>query len=279
MIKIAKILTPIFVLLLFVTNISAQNWSRYGSKSHEIGFMTGSTHFTTDYGERYLFKSNVGGNVGISFGIIHYLTFTDYRYRWNQQTSYWTDHFRLRNELSYMSADLDHFGQYVDVTQTSIEADKLRAMHGKASVVNLGTQLEFHFKNITDYGSRRFSDMKWSPFVSLGVLGVFYNPSLETDFGDGNWQSDLSLLYEKWAVPGAVSVEANFALSATASFGTRYRMGEYSDLAFEAKWQYYFSNWIDGLNATKPTLNNPDPNNNFNDWNVSLQISYIYYLN
>jgi len=279
LIKIAKILTPIFVLLFFVTNTSAQNWSRYGNNSHEIGFMTGSAHFTTDYGERFLFKSNVGGNVGIAFGLIHYLTFTDYRYRWNQRTSYWAEHFRLRNELSYMSADLDHFGKYVDETQTSIEADKLRAMHGKANVINLGTQLEFHFKNISHYGSRRFPDMKWSPFVSLGVLGVFYNPTLETDYGDGDWKNDLSLLYEKWAVPGAVSDEADFALSATASLGTRYKIGEYSDLAIEAKWQYYFSNWIDGLNATEPTPNNPDPNNKFNDWNVSLQISYIYYLN
>jgi hypothetical protein len=38
--------------------------------------------------------------------------------------------------------------------------------------------------------------------------------------------------------------------------------------------QYYFSNWVDGLN--------PDPTiykeNKANDWNVWLNFGYIYYL-
>jgi len=277
LIKIAKILTPIFVL--FVTNISAQNWNKYSNTSHEVGLFSGSTHFTTDYGQRFLFRSNVGGNVGVSKGILYYLTFTDYRYRWNQRSSYFVEHFRLRNELSYMSARLDHFGEYVDPSQTSIEADKLRAMHGEAKVINLGTQLEFHFKNIDDFGSRRYPDMKWSPYISLGVLGVYYNPSIYTDYGDGDWKSNPSLLYEKWAVPGAASDDSGFSFSATAGIGTRKKLGEYSDIFIEAKWQYYFTNWVDGLNATQPTANIPDPNNKYNDWNVSLQIGYIYYLN
>ncbi|MFT6755089.1 MAG: hypothetical protein ACJAV9_000568, partial [Urechidicola sp.] len=67
-----------------------------GNKTHEIGVMIGSSSFTTDYGQRYTFKSNVGGNVGQGFGIIHYLTFTDYRYRWDQDTNYWKEHFRIR---------------------------------------------------------------------------------------------------------------------------------------------------------------------------------------
>ncbi|AOW22107.1 hypothetical protein LPB138_12175 [Urechidicola croceus] len=261
-----------------MTTASAQNWSRYGNNSHEIGFMTGSTHFTTDYGERYLFKSNVGGNVGIGFGIIHYLTFTDYRYRWNQRTSYWADHFRLRNELSYFSADLDHFGKYVDESNVGEQADKLRAMHGKARVINIGTQLEFHFVNITDFGSRRDPDLTWSPYLSLGILGVFSNPELISEYGDGDWNADQNILYEKWAVPGAVNDDAQFIFSATAGVGTRLKIGEYSDVFIESKWQYYFSNWVDALNAKVPTTNTI-PNNKYNDWNVFLHVGYIYYLN
>ncbi len=272
MIKIAKILTPIFVLFLTVTNTSAQNWSRQGDNSHEIGFMTGSSHFTTDYGERYLFKSNVGGNVGIGFGVIHYLTFTDYRYRWNQRSNYFREHFRLRNEVSFMSADLDHFGQYVDESQTSVDADKLRAMHGKTKVINVGTQIEWHFKNINDFGSRRFPKMKFSPYLSFGVLGVFYKPELYSDLGD--WKQDQSILYPKWAVPGTVSDEADFTLSLTGGVGTRHKLGEYSDIFIEAKWQYYFTNWVDGLNATDPAANNK-----FNDWNMFIHMGYIFYLN
>jgi hypothetical protein len=275
LIKIAKILTPIFVLFFFATNtVSAQNWHKFGNTSHEIGFMSGSAHFTTDYGERFLFKSNVGGNVGVGFGIIHYLTFVDYRYRWNQQASWWVDHFRLRNEISYMSADLDHFGQYVDESQTSDQADRLRAMSGKSRTLNIGTQLEYHFKNITDFGSRRDPDNKYSPYASLGVLGVFYDPSLYSDYGDGDWQADQSILYEKWAIPGTVNDDKGFAFSITAGLGTRKKIGEYSDIFIEAKWQYYFSNWIDGLNATDPAANNL-----FNDWNMFIHAGYIYYLN
>lgn len=272
MIKIIKILLPIFVLLFIVTNTSAQNWSKYGKSSHEIGFMSGSSHFTTDYGERFLFKSNVGGNVGLGFGIIHYLTFTDYRYRWNRQTSYWAEHFRLRNEISFMSADLDHFGQYVDESQTSLEADKLRAMHGKSNVINVGTQLEWHIRNIEDFGSRRDPYMKFSPYISFGVLGVFYNPSLYSDLGD--WKLNQSILYQKWAVPGTVNDEANFTLSLTGGIGTRMKVSEYADIFIESKWQYYFSDWVDGLNATDSSANNE-----FNDWNLFLHIGYIYYLN
>lgn len=272
MIKIAKILTPIFVIFFSITNSSAQNWSRYGDNSHEIGFMTGSAHYTTDYGQRYLFKSNVGGNVGMGFGIIHYLTFTDYRYRWNQRTNYFRDHFRLRNEVSYMSADLDHFGKYVDESNTTPEADKLRAMHGKTRTINIGTQLEWHMLNITDFGSRRFPRMKLSPYLSFGVLGTFYKPTLESDLGD--WREDPNLLYPKWAVPGAVNEDAGFTLSLTGGVGTRYKIGEYSDIFAEAKWQYYFTNWVDGLNATDPAANNK-----FNDWNMFLHVGYVYYLN
>ena len=78
--------------------------------SNEIGVISGSASFTTDYGERFNFRSNVGGNVGMGFGLIYYLNFTDYRYRWNHRTAYFAEHFRLRGELSYMSANLDHFG-------------------------------------------------------------------------------------------------------------------------------------------------------------------------
>lgn len=280
MIKITKILTPIFVIFLFITSASAQNWKKHGKLTHEVGFMTGSAHFSTDYGERFLFDSNFGKNVGAGFGIIHYLTWADYRYRWNQRTSFWRDHFRLRNEISYFSAKLNHYGQYVDPSQTSIEADKLRAMHGEAKTINFGTQLEFHIVNITDYGSRRNQHLRFSPYVSFGMLGVYYNPSIYSDFGDGDWESNQSLLYEKWAVPGAVNDDGGLAFSLTTSIGTRYKISEYGDIFFETKFQYFFSDWIDGLNATQPTPGTPGgPNNLFNDWSMFIHIGYVYYLN
>lgn len=239
--------------------------------SHEIGFISGAASFTTDYGQRNHFLSNVGGNVGAGIGVVYYLNFTDYRYRWNQRTNYFNEHFRLRGELSYMSAKLDHFGKYVDESQTSLEADKLRAMHGTSYLVNLGAQLEFHIVDIVDFGSRRIPDLKWSPYLSAGFMVDFYNPSLRSDMGD--WEQDISVIYEKWRVPGAINVNANITGSATLGIGTRHKFGEYSDILIESRWQYFFSNYVDGLNAKQ------DIANKNNDWLVWLHVGYVYYLN
>ncbi|MGV6844579.1 MAG: THC0290_0291 family protein [Lutibacter sp.] len=260
-----KIVTP-FILIFSLQIAHSQDYA-----SHEIGFITGAAAFTTDYGQRYNFKANVGGNVGMGIGLIYYYNFTDYRYRWNQRTNYFNEHFRIRGELSYMSANLDHFGIYVDPSQTSLEADKLRAMHGKSQILNLGAQLEFHWVDIVDFGSRRIPDLKWSPYLSAGAMVNYYKPELRSDMGD--WQQDISVIYEKWRVPGAISVKANFTMSATLGIGIRHKLGEYSDILLESRWQYFFSNFIDGLNAKD------DPANKYNDWLLWVHIGYTYYLN
>ena len=278
--KITKILTPIFVIFIFITSSSAQNWSKRGKLTHEVGFNIGYAFFSTDYGERFEIKSSGAANAGLGFGLNYYLTFADYRYRWNQRTSYFRDHFRLKAEISYFKAGLKHYGEYVDESHTSDEADKLRAMRGEAKTLNFGAQLEYHFVNITDFGSRRNPKMRLSPYLSFGMMGVHSSPSLSTSYGDGDWESDPSLLFSKWAVPGAVDVDPKLIFSLTSSLGTRIKIGEYSDIVIEGKWQYYFSDWVDGLNATEPYgPNNADPNNLSNDWSLFANIGYVFYLN
>ena len=69
-----KILKIAFLLLLF---LSAHKSGAQDKNSHEIGIISGSASFTTDYGQRNNFMSNVGGNVGIGIGLIYYLNFQD----------------------------------------------------------------------------------------------------------------------------------------------------------------------------------------------------------
>ncbi len=261
--SIFKILTTISYCF-FIATVIAQDKS-----SHEIGFITGSASFTTDYGERHDFQSNVGGNVGPGIGVIYYINFTDYRYRWNQRTNYWSEHFRIRTEFSYMTAELEHFGIYAD--KDSYAGEQLRAMHGTTQLFNLGAQLEFHIVDIVDFGSRRIPRLKFSPYLSLGLMADFYNPDLESDLGD--WREDPSVLYPKWAVPGTVDTSAGFTGSLTGGIGTRFKIGEYSDILLESRWQYFFSNWVDGLNAKD------DPANKYNDWLLYVHVGYVYYLN
>jgi hypothetical protein len=264
---IYKIITPI-ICCFFIATASAQDGS-----SHELGFFAGSASFTTDYGQRNDFQANVGGNVGPIVGLVYYLNFTDYRYKWNQRTNYFQEHFRLRSEFSYMEANLEHFGEYAD--EDSYAGEQLRAMQGKTQVFNLGAQLEFHIVDIVDFSTRMYKRLRFSPYLSLGLMANFYNPSLTSTLipDDGNWQEDPSALYPKWAVPGTVDTAADVTGSLTWGIGTRFRLGEYSDLFLETRWQYFFSNWVDGLNDKN------DPANKYNDWVFSIQVGYIYYLN
>lgn len=258
---------------LIFTCLIAFNTIAQDKTSHEIGFISGSASFTTDYGERNHFKSNVGGNVGPGFGVVYYLNFTDYRYRWNERTNYFAEHFRVRGEISYMTADLDHFGEWVKPERQTPEADKLRAHHGKTRLLNIGSQLEFHWVDIVDFGSRRIPDLKWSPYFSAGVFVDFYDPDIKSDLG--NW-NDPGVLYPKWDIaidPKAASTRSGTTLSATLGIGTRHKLGEYSDILIESRWQYFFSNYVDGLHSK------PDPANKYNDWLLWVHFGYIYYLN
>ena len=259
------------ILTLFFFCLTAVQIQAQDRASHEIGFIAGSASFTTDYGQRNHLMSNVGGNVGMGFGLIYYMNFTDYRYRWNQRTNYWAEHFRIRGELSYMSADLDHFGKWVDESRTLITADQLRGMHGKTKLINFGAQLEFHIVDIVDFGSRRIPDLNWSPYVSAGFMLDYYDPELKSDLGD--WEQDPNVLFHKWATPGATKMDPNFTGSLTFGVGTRLKVGEYSDLLIESRWQFFFSNFVDGLNAVD------DPANKFNDWLLWVHVGYVYYLN
>ena len=264
-----------FFTFFFLLNVQAQDES-----SHEIGFISGSASFTTDYGERNHFMSNVGGNVGFGFGAVYYLNFTDYRYRWNERTNYWAEHFRVRAELSYMAAELDHFGKWIDAIdnrtgQLSEGAQKLRAHHGKTYLLNLGAQLEFHWVDIVDFGSRRIPDLKWSPYISVGAFVDFYNPSMYSDYGSGDWR-DPGVLFPKWDIndfPTAARVTPGITMSATLGIGTRRKLSYYSDILIESRWQYFFSNYVDGLHARQAV------ENKYNDWLLWVHVGYIYYLN
>lgn len=283
--KSIKISASILFLILSL-NLNAQS-----EKSHEIGIILGSASFTTDYGVRNNFKANVGGNVGMGIGVIYYLNFTDYRYRWNRRTSYFAEHFRVRAEASYMSAKLEHFGEYAE--KPGQWGDRLRAHTGKTYLVNLGAQMEFHLVDIVDFGSRRIPDLHWSPYISAGAFVDYYKPSITStyDTGDpetaGDWTAP-GVLFPKWdnnvlvspldpnsgfLHPNAARDTPGITMSATFGIGTRYKLGEYSDLLIESRWQYFFSNYVDGLNAKD------DPANKFNDWLLWVHVGYIYYLN
>ena len=73
---------------------------------------------------------------------------------------------------------------------------------------------------------------------------------------------------------GGVSNSGGNVWSVVGNVGTRYKLNVMSDLIIDLRGQYYFSDWVEGLNPV-PSMN---PGNKFNDWSVWFSIGYIRYL-
>lgn len=241
--------------------------------SHEIGIIAGPVAFQSDYGERHDLSTNAG-NTGYGIGLIHYLNFS-YRADCNCYTpeTYFNDHFKLRTELSYNKTDLKNFGQWVTANKTSIYADQLRAMRGSTAVTNIGMQLEYFPLSIRQFTSTIGS---WAPFISLGGQFSFYNPKAWSTMGP---LGTPLTTYPKYLVPSdgrpyGLSSESGTVWSVVSSVGTRYKLAPLSDLMVDLRFQYYFSDWVDGNNPNKALFKE----NKSNDWLVWFNVGYIYYL-
>ena len=262
--KMNKYFIIIFLLLFsFSNNVIAQ----FGF-SHEIGGIVGPVAFQSDYGERHNFSTNAG-NTGYGIGLVHYLNFS-YKADCSCYTpeTYFNDHFKLRSELSYNKTNLKHYGQWVDPSKTSVTAEQLRAMRGSTEVTNIGMQLEFFPYSIRDFSATVGS---FAPFISLGGQFSFYSPKAYSELGPGLGQL-TTVTPTKYL--GAFDTRSNSTWSVVSSIGTRYKLSPLSDLIVDLRWQYYFSNWVDGL-SPDPKLY---PENRSNDWNLWLNFGYIYYL-
>ncbi|GAA4953898.1 glutamate dehydrogenase [Algibacter agarivorans] len=262
-----KHLASAFCLFVIVQTASAQL-----GFSHEIGVIAGPLQFRSDYGVREDSKTNFG-NSGFGIGIVHYLNFS-YRADCNCYTTdtYFNDHFKLRNEISWNKTNLEHLGEFVDPSKTSPNANKLRGHKGIAENLDIGTQLEFFPLSIRSFQSFGY---RFAPFGSLGVHYTSFTPEVSTTYAnpDPNAIGDVtdpSNFYSFWD-PGSVDPSPGGTWSIVSSVGVRYKLDKLSDLMLDFRFQYYFSDWVDGLNHQLEFNQN-------NDWLVWLNVGYIYYL-
>ncbi|PKA83063.1 hypothetical protein ATE92_1209 [Ulvibacter sp. MAR_2010_11] len=262
-----RILLLVFFFLIFVKQ---EVYSQFGF-SHEVGLITGPVAFYSDFGVRNDFETN-SGNVGFGVGLIHYINFS-YRADCNCYTrdTFFNDHFKIRNEIDYHKTNLEHLGKWVDPDKTSVTADQLRAMKGSTTVFDIGSQLEYFPLSIRDFAAGGY---KIAPFISFGVHWVNYDPEIYSEIGPLNTPLTTPPKYIN-----SFQQEGDSTWSVVGSIGVRYKLTPLSDLMLDSRWQYYFSNWVDGLN---PSLENngtvPVPENKANDWIYWLNIGYIYYL-
>jgi hypothetical protein len=235
---------------------------------HEIGAIIGPVAFQSDYGERHDLSTNAG-NTGFGIGIIHVLNFSNADY---STKNYFNDHFKVRSELSYNKTKLNHFGQWIKGNPT-LGKQQLKAMNGSTALTDIGMQLEYFPLSLHDF-ERNIGG--WAPFVSLGAHFSFYDAKVKSTMGP---LGTPSTTFPKYLTPTddhpyGFSTETGTVWSVVSSIGTRYNLSYSSDLMIDLRWQYYTSDWVDGL---KP---NPSiyKENKANDWLLWLNIGYIYYL-
>lgn len=240
--------------------------------SPEVGIIAGPVQFRSDYGNRNDSKTNFG-NSGFGIGIINYLNFSYQRnYNYSSRETYFKDHFKVRSEVSWNNTKLEHFGEFVDPSKTSENAKRLRGHTGKAKNFNLGLQLEFYPLSIKDF---EYLNYKWSPFVSLGLNYTFFSSQVSTTYDNPNTSAigditDPSNFYSGWD-PGSVDASKGTTLSLVSSIGVRYKVNRLNDIIIDLRGQYYFSDWVDGLNHQLSF-------NKYNDWLLWLNVGYIFYF-
>ena len=233
--------------------------------SHEVGLFVGGVAMKSDFGERNNFKNNFVNN-GFSVGIVHYFNFA-FRSSCNCYTpeTYFNDHFKIRTELSYNSSNLEFFGKYA--SSNSITGTQLNAIKGKSEVTDVGLQFEYYPFSIRDFSS---SDGNFTPYIGFGAHYSSFQNGTYSELGPLDTPISTPVKYF-----GATSDKGGNTWSLVSNIGARYKLNDFSDLFAEVRWQYYFSDWVDGLNP------NPEiyPENKSNDWNFWFNFGYIYYLN
>ncbi|HIB37916.1 glutamate dehydrogenase [Mesonia sp.] len=256
------------LILAFIAFLSINSFSYSQAFSQEIGATIGPVAFKSDYGLRGNSETNFG-NVGFGVGLMHYINFS-FRADCNcySDDTYFNDHFKIRTELDYHVTGLDHFGKFAEKNDDN--GLRLRSMHGKAKVLEIGPSLEWYFRSIRDFDGGNFN---FAPYASLGIHYVSYSPEATTDL-PGTIGSPSNTYPTFVAPPGEdpyIDTTSSSTYALVWSVGTRYRLNDDSDLVLDARWHYYGSDFVDGLDHN-------NPQNKANDWIFWLNIGYVYYL-
>ncbi|WP_051197386.1 THC0290_0291 family protein [Flavobacterium soli] len=245
-----KILT---LLVIIISYYSVQ--AQYGRTYQEIGIMAGPVFFQSDFGARGEIENAIK-NVGISGGVFYYLSL-------NNDRSTFSDNFKIRLEASFMKVQLQHYGKYVEASTDF--ARKLRGMNTTLSAGNVGFQLEYYPFKTDDYSGATFS-----PYISAGGQLTSYNAKAYSKLGPIGTPQVVPVKY----VDGFKN-SSGWATSVTASMGFRYKLNDYNAIIVDGRLQYYFTDWMDGMNPDRRTYTE----NKTNDYSATLNIGYVYYFN
>lgn len=247
-------------LLVISLQLSAQHFT------HDFGIHSGTATVQTDYGQRDNFLSSYG-NSSISFSFTHTLHFFNRNRQWNANHKLWS-YVALRSEINFIpNSTFRHFGRFAE--QNTPTGEQLRAMTGKASITNVGFQVEYYFKCLRDF-IHPLSNIKFNPYILAGAQFTAYNNELNSSLGD--WTQNPNVLPEKWRPASATEIGPGTTYAVTFGGGVRYNLTRKIDLNAQFNWQFFLSDSVDGLKASV------DENLN-NEWLLNLQLGVIFHLN
>ena len=145
-------------------------------------------------------------------------------------------------------------------------------MSGTTKLWDVGMQLEYYFNNLEDYGLLFNDDHQFAPYISAGIHYSHYTPTFKTTWGGGDYISNPTILPDPWQdVSNSIFLEPDNVFSFTASAGTRYNISEDFDVFIDARWQYFFSDKIEGLDAPHDLSGSK-----FNDTLIYLGVGIVY---
>jgi opacity protein-like surface antigen len=249
----------IVIISVIVFNISS---SISQNTPQGLGVQVGNSIIHSDYGEGH--SSDVNA---LSVSLSHSLYFFGIS-SWRKQNTL-NHHIALRSELNFVSnIKLSHKGEYVNGNGNL--STQLRAMTGSFKITNIGFQGEIYLKNLKEfiyYNNQYGTNL--NPYLLAGIQFSIFKNSLNSTLGD--WTQDSSVLPEKWRDPSDTSVGRGTSFSSTFGLGTRYKLNNEIDLNAQFKWQFFFSDNLDGLRSNSPE-------NEDNEWSTVFQIGFIYNL-
>lgn len=244
--------------------------------SSEVGINFGLSSFQTDFGERYDFPSE--NAMTFSFGAMYYLKFFGREYNWRSGSTFFSSHFMLRASFDYINKkNIRH--------EALLHLDKpyFTDMTADIKMYNLGAQLEFYFFDLEDY-NLIFGDKKaLNPYLSAGVHYSFFDPSvymsgslISSDPDNYNYHGGD--LFEPWQY-NTVFQDKGSTFGISAGAGLRYTIKEF-DLLLDSRFQYFFSDKVDGFDPSEALNSNGDPapwaGDQNNDTMVYVTVGVIY---
>jgi hypothetical protein len=126
-----------------------------------------------------------------------------------------------------------------------------RNLHFRSPVIELGGAVEYYpFKEkfIHPYrmrGTKKGNMRFFSPYLSVGVGGMWFNPKAQ--YTDGKWYALKPLATEGQGLPGGPKPYSRLQIFIPVGLGVKYALNEQWSIGFELSRRFVFTDYLDDV--------------------------------